>query len=331
MNRPFADENYVESVKNLVRGTATKRQFVEAITGWQNAVDGQLQDTEMSFAVSRRTLWLFPSGHTLVTSPGYGPHISDLNGHLDWESPAPVPMGDQHKWLPETYVNGWRPAEQPFKPALTDEILEAIDAMTEVNGTPKLIIPWLGSWASNIVAQEDFYALGRQGMGPPDVLLQSVQAMFNLAIQSGLENQSPWEIEYTSEEAYMSSRCGYMEFKAFLEELENRRMAIVIRNAAHHAWRDDAVAQEIRNAFPELEEIPIVWVPITGACLAYHPSGWVYEAPIFVDDVDLEKEMYRLADEISFGLRPKWSPEDLDEEWEAEGIFWTESELDEQS
>ena len=330
-NLPFSRDDYIESVDSLLHGNATKRQFVLAVTGWQDVVEGELDDTTMEFAVSRRTVWKFPTGMCLVTSPRYAPHISDLNKRVEYDPPAPVSCENHHKWLSEIYVNGWRPAENPISPASVDEILDALDDMETVNGTPELIIPWINSWASNNAAAEDLDAYGLQGLsGTPDrlLLLQSVQVMFKLAIEGELDKQSPWRIEYTPEEAYMSPHCGYMEFKGLLDEVEKRQMAIVVRNASLRATRDPAYELEIRAAYPGKDELPILWVPMDGANVGFHPSGWVYEQLLFVDDMNLERELYILADEVCFGLRPRYAIEELDEEWEPEGIFYIESEFE---
>jgi hypothetical protein len=61
----------------------------------------------------------------------------------------------------------------------------------------------------------------------------------------------------------------------------------------------------------------------------YFGNGWVGELVINVDNPELEKEMYILADEMDLSLSPKWTAEEVErEDWEAEGIFEITSDFD---
>jgi hypothetical protein len=126
----------------------------------------------------------------------------------------------------------------------------------------------------------------------------------------------------------MSKECSYMNFKKFLDEIEKRKMAVVVRDVWTDFMKDEDV-ETIRKQNPESQDLPIIWVPKNWAIGTYHPSGWVQDGSIYVEDEELEKQMYILAEEMDLSLYPAWSAEEVeDEDWTPEGIFKIASDLD---
>ena len=322
--------NYISSVSALENGVATRRELVEAITQWQMAVNSDYEGHEMSFPMAQRTVWLFPNNFTFIISSSSAPNISILNEMISWDSAAPVPEAQQDDWHPESFVNGWRLKNEPFEFRDTDFILETLDALIEVNGTPKLIIPWRDSWGESAIGEEEEYYTDWQPPRDINPLRKAIQDMFKAVANGLLEKQSPWEVEFTHEEAYLSDECSYIHFKRFLDEIENRKMAIVVRNVWTDFMRNEDDFARVRKEHPNSPaDMPIVWVPKNWAINTYRPNGWVYGAVIYVDQPELEKQMYILADEMELSLYPRWAPEEVeDEEWEAEGIFKIQSDID---
>jgi hypothetical protein len=283
----------------------------------------------MGFAVSRRTAWLFPNGYLLVIVHSFGPHITYLHEMISWDSLPPVPEGLQNEWKVENYANGWRPSSDPHEFPPTDSILEILEVMTEVNGEPKLIVPWRETWAQGIAAEGDDYFTGNSFQDRDvDPERQSVQDMFKCVLDGGLERQSPWKVEFTNSEEYMPKFCSYMELIKFLDELERQKLAIVVRNVFSDYTKEEH-AEEIRAENSDRGQLPIVWVPSDYASNTYFGNGWVNELVIYVDNPELEKNMYILADEMDLSLFPKWTAEEVErEDWEAGGIFEIVSDFD---
>lgn len=320
ISSPNDIQDYKSSVYALMNKSSTREQVVNAITQWMNVVEDDFEGLPMDYAVSRRTLWVFPNGITLIVSPRFGPHISNLHGLVPEDSPAPVPEEDQHNWNTAMYVNGWRLSLDPFVFRGPQFICHAIDSLTKINGEPSLVIPWMDSWARDSLDDEaDFFEHEEQA--ERRTLRESVQQMFKFVAEGKLDSASPWPVEISAREAYMSEFCGYMEFKRFLDELEERKMALVARNEWTDFMNSDREAK-IRSERPEFGESPIVWVPLNYGAKAYHPSGWVFDGSIYVGDEELEKQMYSLAEELELGLYAELEAEEVeDEDWQPQGHF----------
>ena len=323
-----AKEIFVTSVKNLESQTASKKDLIEALTQWQPLVAGEYESGDMSFAVSRRTSWLFPNGYVLVISHSFGPHIAHLDEMISWDSMPPVPEVSKKNWKVENYANGWRPNNEPHEFPNTDVIINLLEALTEINGNPKLIIPWRDTWAQDIVDEGDEYLDFPFEDSEIDSVRQAVQDMFKIVLAGKIDSQSPWEVEYTDGEAFLPRFCGYMELVKFLDEIEKQELAIVARNVSVD-YTKEKDAREIRAVNPQRAHLPIIWVPNDWAILTYFGNGWVNKLVIFVDDPELEKRMYILAEEMELSLYPRWAADEVAADgWKAEGSFQVGSDFD---
>lgn len=318
------------SVKALLTSSATTGDVVEATTRWQQLVSSDPAGADMDYAVSRRTAWLFPNGYLLVIAPSFGPTISYLDDMISWDSIAPLPEELQGAWKSENYANGWRTIQDPQVFPRTEAILEILENLTSVNGKPRLVIPWRDSWAADVVDEgDDYFTSEASSQGEAvDPVLRSVQEMFRAVLGGQLEGQSPWEVEFSSPEAYLPRFCSYMEYKKFLDEIENRQLAIVVRNVWTDYTREEN-AQEIRANHPQFANLPIVWALKDYSLTTFYGNGWVNDALMYVFEPELEKNLYILAEEMDLSLTPKWGADEVDdEEWEAEGLFQIGSDFD---
>jgi hypothetical protein len=324
---PKAKEIFVSSVKNLGSLTASTKDLIEALTQWQPLLAGEYEGGDMSFAVSRRTSWLFPNGYILVISHSFGPHISHVDELIVWDSTPPVPEESKKNWKVENYANGWRPKNEPHEFPNTDVMLDLLEAMTEINGNPKLIIPWRDTWAQDIVDEGDYY-LDPFEDSEIDPVRQAVQDMFKSVLAGKIDSQSPWEVEFTDGEAYLPSFCGYMELVKFLDEIEKQELAIVVRNVSVD-YTKERDAEKIRAGNPQRAHLPIIWVPNDWAILTYFGNGWVNELVIYVADPELEKRMYILVEEMELTLYPRWAADEVAADgWKAVGSFQIGSDFD---
>jgi hypothetical protein len=324
---PKAKEIFVSSVKNLGNLTASTKELIEALTQWQPLV-GEYEAGDMSFAVSRRTSWLFPNGYVLVISHSFGPHISHVDELIVWDSTPPVPEDSKKNWKVENYANGWRPKSEPREFPNTDVILDLLEAMTEINGNPKLIIPWRETWAQDLVDEGDDFFDSPFEDSEIDPVRRAVQDMFKSVLAGKVDSQSPWEVEFTDGEAYLPSFCGYMELVKFLDEIEKQELAIVVRNVSVD-YTKEKDAKEIRAENPKRAHLPIIWVPNDWAMLTYFGNGWVNELVIYVADPELEKRMYILVEEMELSLYPRWEADEVEADgWKAVGSFQIGSDFD---
>jgi hypothetical protein len=326
-----SDLQFVESIERITSQAATKVDIVSAVTQFQPHLLGDFLDADVEWPISLRTTWLFPNGYVLVVAPTFGPTISRLSDEVvSWEDPAPVPPDYQSQWKAESFANGWRlrDGERTFPSA--EKVLSLIEMMTEVNGEPRMLIPWRETWARDALNKGQDFFLNDWTVpeGGFDPLWKSIHSMFYAAVEGDLERQSPWLVEFVGAEEFLPRLCGYSDLEKFLAEVESQKLALVVRDA----YRDDtkdAHAEQVKTRNPELSHLPVIWVLKDDAMRTYFGNGWVNDLHIKVPDPRLEKALYLLADEMRLSLYPKWEPEELeDDEWEPDGFFRIGSDFD---
>jgi hypothetical protein len=324
-------DGFSKSVGALGSSTADGIDIVSAFTQFMPHVVGDFEGADVIWPISLRTTWLFPNGYLLVIAPSFGPTISKLDDELvSWDSMAPVPEEHQPEWKVESFANGWILGKSSRVFPTADQIMEVIEMMTEVNGQPRLLIPWRETWAQEGVDQGDAFFLEdwTNPQGDFDPFRKSIQLMYKAVISGELEKQSPWKVDFVGAHEFMPSLCGYSDLQRFLTELEARELASVVRDV----WLDQTSASDaevVRAANPEYAHLPLVWVIKDHAMYTYFGNGWINNLTLKVSDGELEREMYLLADELELGLITKYESEEVeDEEWEAEGFFQIGSQQD---
>lgn len=285
-----AIKRYSSSVDALVQGTATEEQLVEAITNWIKLIvpkESGFWRTPLAVAVSKRTCWLFPNDLLLVVSMAPAPlTLVSLKEVVPLSTPAPVDKGQQAQWFEDSFANGWSNGVGPLPRA--DRILSAISMLTELHGKPKLILPWVETWANSVEPDEDALEF------------TAAHIMFANAKSGDLANQSPWEVEFVPAEAYLPATCTYMKFVRLLEEIETRKIAIVVRDALTF----DADPDAVRNENPDLAQLPVLFVFCNWGEENYFGNGRVITVDIDIDsqNPELETTIHSIARELNLDL-----------------------------
>ena len=74
--------------------------------------------------------------------------------------------------------------------------------------------------------------------------------------------------------------------------------------------------------------MPIIYVPTGFGDGWFFGNGWVQEALIVVDNADVEKEIYKLVEELQLDFSLPWIPQDVLEgdSWKPDGVLTVTSE-----
>ena len=314
-----AGNSYVACVERLKDGSASPRDIIEATTQWLDVFETSTMGERMDEQISKRTAWLFPNNLLLVVCRFFGPTIVNYVDSIPMDTPAPLPGKIQEEWWVSLPANGWYKNDAADVFPEPDGIFEIIEIMTQLHGTPKLVIPWINTWAKDAEDHgEDFWK--------GDPFRKAVQDMFAIAINGGLGVQSPWEIEFTSEKAYLPKDCHFMQLVKLLHEIQHRKIALVGLDIYRDYFNDDETKEWLREENPEVAHLPIIYLGKYPG--VFFGNGWIQEAVIVVNDAEVEKEIYKLVKDLQLDFYLPWSPDRVLEgqSWKADGVLTVTSE-----
>jgi hypothetical protein len=317
----IAGNSYVACIERLKDGSASARDIIEATTQWMEVFSTDTIGERMDEQVSKRTAWLFPNNLLLVVCKFFGPTIVNYVDSIQMDTPAPLPIEIQEEWWVSLPANGWYKSDAADVFPEPDGIFEIIEILTQLHGAPKLVIPWINTWAKDAVGHgEDFWK--------GDPFRKAVQDMFTIAINGRLGVQSPWEIEFTSERAFLPKDCHFMQFVKLLDEIQKRQIALVGIGVYRGHMSDEGTIEYLRKENPEAANLPIIYVPTGFGDGWFFGNGWVQEALIVVDNADVEKEIYKLVEELQLDFSLPWIPQDVLEgdSWKQDGVLTVTSE-----
>jgi len=316
-----ARESFIACVEKLRDGSASPSDIVEATTQWIDVIENDTIGELIDEQVSKRTSWLFPNNLLLVVCKFFGPTIVHYDNALRMDTPAPLPEEIQNEWRVSLPANGWYQKDSAEHFPKPNDIFELIQTMTQLHGTPKLVIPWINTWAKDAVDNGEDYWAG-------DLFRKAAQDMFAIAINGGIGVQSPWEIEFTSERTYLPKDCHFMQLMNLLHEIQHRKIALVGLDVYRDYFNDDETNEYLRTENPEAAHLPIIYLAKFSNWL--FGNGWIQEGIILVGDAEVEKEIYKLVEELEFDFSLPWSPEDVLEgdSWQPDEVLTVTSEWD---
>lgn len=309
------DEN-LDKVKN---GTATKVEFIDAITHWLGTEIAESTEG-MYEAVSRRVVWVFPDGYALAVGTNFNPVFYHLSEELSRQSQLPLPQSLQEGWNYYPQTNGWGYDKCARVFPSAEEILRLVELFAKTHGEPKVILPWGYSWTESIVdQQEDYYEWYADDSEEGEVNIRETMLHLATAITDGtLSKASPWEFIATDdEEDGLSHYSDFAKFQRFIARISNEKLAILDLDQ-HCAGCSSGTYEYAVKDDPELEgkEIFRTWGQNS-------ENMWLGDGSIYVDaymdNGEVEKQLKVIAEEEGLNM-------DLeDEEWEPSGSFYYES------
>ena len=311
--------SWTENLEKVKSGTATKVEFVDAVTHWLGT--SIAENTEgMYEAVSRRVIWVFPDNYVLAVGTNFDPTFYHLSEELTKDDVIPLPQTLQKEWVFSNQSNGWTNSGLNSSFPTAQQILTLIDLFTSKHGEPKIVLPWGYSWTESVVDQdEDYYNWCVDELAEGEENIR--ETMFHLVTALGegkLAKASPWEFVATDdEEEWLSYYSDFAKFQRFIERVSEEKLAILDLDQ-HCASCSNGTYEYAVKEDPELEgkEIFRTWGQNS-------ENMWLGDGSIFVDafmnDEEVEKQLKIVAEEegLDMGLD--------DEEWSASGSFYYES------
>jgi hypothetical protein len=307
---------WAESLENVQSGTATKVQFVDAITRWLGTEIAESTEG-MYQAVSRRVVWQFPGNYAFAVGSRFSPAFYHLSEELSENAQIPLPQNLQEEWRLLSKSRGWGNFEIGKAFPTAEKILSLVELFTETCGVPKLILPWDYSWTEWIVNEGEDYYQWSADEDLPAGEINIRQTMFNLAtavIDGTLEKASPWEFEATDdEEAGLSYYSDFSKFKRFVKRVSEEKLAVLALDQ-HCAGCVIETYQGAVKDDPELEgkERFVTWEQNS-------ENMWLGDGSICIevsiDNPEVEKRLATVAEEegLDMGLAAG--------NWQASGMF----------
>ena len=305
---------WAENLDKVVNGTATKVEFVDAITFWLGTEIAESTEG-MYEAVSRRVVWVFPDSYALAVGTNFDPVFYHLSEELSEGSPNPLPETLQKDWLFSSKSNGWSNIENGGDFPAAESILNLVELFAKTHGEPKVMLPWGYLWTDSIVdqADEDDWSTDE---GEVDIQ----ETMFHLATaetDGTLAKVSPWELESTDEDDGLSYYSDFSKFQRFIKKVSEGKIAILDLDQ-HCAGCCSGTYENAVQDDPELEgkEIFRTWGQNS-------ENMWLGDGSICVEasieNPELEKQLLKVAKEVGLDMGID------DENWQASGSFAYES------
>jgi hypothetical protein len=309
--------SWAENLDKVKAGTATRVEFVDAITHWLGTQIAESTEG-MYEAVSRRVVWIFPDNYALAVGTNFNPVFYHLTEELTEISSSPLPQGLQKGWHFYSKSNGWGKIDNGGVFPTAESILNLVELFTKTHGEPRVILPWGYIWTDSIVEQSDEDDWNTDEDQPEEEDIQ--ETMFHLATATtdgSLIGTSPWELEVTDEVEGLSYYSDFSKFQRFIKKISESKLAILDLDQ-HCAGCTPGTYENAVKDDPELEGKAIfrtwgqnsenMWLGDGSICV----EAWI-------DDAEIEKQLMRVAEEVGLVKR-------IDvENWVASGSFYYKS------
>lgn len=302
-----SDQSWSANLKRVLGGTATRVQFVDAITHWFKTEIAESTEG-MWEAVSRRVVWQFPDGHMFAVGTGFSPVLYHFRNQITASSKFPLDSLDKSVWEFSSMSNGWAHRQFNDLPS-SEEIVELVDLISAEFGEPSLLLPWGPHWTESIVDDEESYYEDFEDEDSEN----NYRTMFELAsaiVNGEIKAQSPWALEFASDEGEgLSLHSDFHKFQKFAARIFKDKL--VILNLDEHCAAcgsgvyEDAVARD-----PDLKGKAIFRTWGQNSEWRWLGNGGInVEAQI--ESPELEKQLKEIAEEIGLDMglsSENWQP-----------------------
>lgn len=217
-------KNYAElSQAGKLKNTLTVETFIHGLAGWLDTSIAEYTEGAWE-AVSRRAVWVYPNELMLTIGTSITPTLSYLNVETHADDKAPLPSTESRKnWSWVYNINGWA-SDKNFT---VEELAILVDRLTQLYGEPKLCLPWVYKVEGAVDEGEDYYSYW-DTEDEEHVLYKSFYELAVLIAEDKIGKISPWVLEITDEDGYMSEYSKYSKFRNLVNELEESGEWLVI-------------------------------------------------------------------------------------------------------
>lgn len=264
---------------------------IDSLRGW---LDSEITEyTEGSYeGVSRRIVWGFPDGWALTVGYNKVFTLVHLEKEITQSEPLILPSGyDKNKCLFVHSINGWS-----FFDVLTNQdLIDFIDGLSEIHGTPKLCLPW-ESWIEQTTDDEDYVSYWEDKENLP-----TRKAFYDLMVfisEGKLQTTVKWEVEISYSDDFLSEYCDYSRFMRLTSELEESGEWLVILDEHCSACASGTRKWAIENN-PSLADKPEFLTWGQNSQDTWLPDG-TFWAEVWMEDFEDEKKIKTLANKHGF-------------------------------
>lgn len=297
--KKYAELSQAGKLANIL----TVETFIQGLTGWLNTEITEYTEG-MWEAISRRAVWVYPNNMTLTIGTDITPTLSYLNKETKAEDKAPLPSTQNPKnWSWVYNVNGWA-SDRNFT---TEELANLIDRITQLYGEPKLCLPWLYRIEQAVDEGEDYYSYWEEGEEPYNIR-KSFYELSILLNENKISAISPWVLEITEEDSYMSDYCKYTKFAKLTDDLETSGEWLVILDE-HCAACASGTRTSYYESDPKWKTKPEFMTWGQNSQNSWLPNGEIY-ADVWLEEFKDASDLMQRANKHGFNFE---IPEDEDD------------------
>jgi hypothetical protein len=310
--------SWKDNVTKVAEGTATRAEFVDAITRWLYN-ENLAGSTEGAYeALSRRVVWVFPNKYAFVIGTGFYPALYSLDTELDEEEsviPLPKDSGTSG-WEFDPVINGWHYIADPEEISIA-LILNIVDLLTKENGKPFLLLPWSTTRTESIAENDLEEWLGWYGVEDDDEEREEYIPMYTLAtlaMNGELQGKSEWDVVITEEDDGLSEYSDYVKFMKLVKHIEDNDLMIIDLDQ-HCAGCSHGTYEYAVKYNPKLEGKSIFRTWGQNSEYMYLGDGSLNITVDFYDGPDIEKQIKLIAEDL--GIYTGVNEDD----WEPTGVL----------
>ena len=250
--------NSMEALNSKVDKAEVGRNFIEnfgsanlieVLTHWFET--GPAEDTEQYFeSVGRRVLWVYPNGLTVTIGAEINLTIASMTEQLSEKSVLPE-ICNEDNWDFLQHANGWASSQWYDK----DTLLEIVQALEDLYGKPRLILPWERRAETTSEEEEEDYVFP----DPEDDNYNDYLDLYRLMklVHSGdIVYFSEWETTVVFEDDLMNPFSHFEKYQSFTEALRESKLT-VLDLEEHCSACSSGVTERAAEEDPEMEGKPL--------------------------------------------------------------------------
>jgi hypothetical protein len=290
----------MESLDSKVDKSEAGREFIEshgsdslieAITSWLES--GPAESPEQYFeSMGRRVLWAYPNGLTLTIGADINLTIASMSEQLSPNTALPE-ICEPDNWVFLPHANGWA-SNQGYD---AETLLEIIQALEELHGKPKLILPWLNRAESTMDQEEEEFV----DLDPDDESYNEYLGYYrlmNLANSEDIAFFSEWELSVVNDEDFLSPFTHFERYQRFTEKLEESKL-VILDLEEHCSSCSSGVTEEAIKQDPELAGKPLFITWSQNSNFLVRPDGAInIEGGCWDADASTMQKIKQLADAL---------------------------------
>jgi hypothetical protein len=284
----LGDNTNLEPVGKLYIASGGSARLIEALSGW---LDTSVAEYAEMYADSlrRRITWLYPN----KTSFTLGTNMQPTFAHVteEWNENTPLPeLFEPSNWIFAPHANGWQ-TNQDYS---FETLLEILQALEEMYGKPKLILPWEDAVERVQYEDKEDIVYSDEESDPDGYADENgFYELSKFIAEDKLKYFSEWECEVCYGDEYVSEYSDYGRFDSFVSEIIDAKLVVPNLEehcaACSHGVYDNAVKQD-----PQLEGKPVFLTWSQNSQGMVNPDGAI-SIDVWMEDEETAAKLEAIA------------------------------------